>query len=313
MSKKLTPDAAKEFLAQGNTGDIKVDGFLDLRSTQITSIEANIVCDDLDASGTPLQAIRGRLQVNSTINLADCKRLETLPEKLKCGSLNLRDCTYLGQLPEKLDTWFLDLTGCTRFSKWPKEGNVQRGNLLLRNCIEVQQLPSWVGRIAQLDLAGCVQLESVPEAYQVTHWIDVGGTNISELPDSLGDVNLRWRGVPVSRRIAFEPESIVASDIIGETNAEVRRVMIERMGYLRFAKEANARSLDQDTDPGGQRELLFIELNDDEPLVGLSCSCPSTGRHYFLRVPPDTKTCHQAAAWLAGFDDPSKYKPLIET
>jgi hypothetical protein len=25
------------------------------------------------------------------------------------------------------------------------------------------------------------------------------------------------------------------------------------------------------------------------------------------------KTCHQAAAWMAGFDDPALYSPKIET
>lgn len=89
--------------------------------------------------------------------------------------------------------------------------------------------------------------------------------------------------------------------------------MIERMGYLRFAREAQARTLDADTDRGGPRALLSIDLNEDEPLVGLLCRCPSTGRQYLLRVPPTMTTCHQAAAWMAGFDDPSMYHPEIET
>ena len=89
--------------------------------------------------------------------------------------------------------------------------------------------------------------------------------------------------------------------------------MIERMGYLRFAEDAKAKVLDKDQDPGGQRQLLCIKLEGDEPLVGLACFCPSTGRQYFLRVPPATKTCHEAAAWIAGFDDPQLYKPVMET
>ena len=71
--------------------------------------------------------------------------------------------------------------------------------------------------------------------------------------------------------------------------------------------------LDRDTDPGGPRELVRIKLPDDEDLVALSCFCPSTNRQYILRVPPETKTCHQAAAWIAGFDDPNDYRPLLET
>ena len=117
----------------------------------------------------------------------------------------------------------------------------------------------------------------------------------------------------VDERIAFHPEQLRAQEALTEKNAERRRVMIERMGYLRFAQEAKAKILDEDKDRGGTRQLLCINLEEDEPLVGLSCSCPSTGRQYLLRVPPTMKTCHQAAAWMAGFDDPANYHPEIET
>ena len=40
---------------------------------------------------------------------------------------------------------------------------------------------------------------------------------------------------------------------------------------------------------------------------------PATGRRYVLRVPPQTRTCRQAAAWIAGFDNPDDYQPLAET
>jgi hypothetical protein len=42
-------------------------------------------------------------------------------------------------------------------------------------------------------------------------------------------------------------------------------------------------------------------------------ACPSTGRRYALRVPPTMRSCRQAAAWTAGFDNPDLYRPLIET
>ncbi|HEX7380479.1 MAG TPA: hypothetical protein VF278_25420 [Pirellulales bacterium] len=41
--------------------------------------------------------------------------------------------------------------------------------------------------------------------------------------------------------------------------------------------------------------------------------CPSTGQQYVLRVPPNMRTCRQAIAWTAGFDDAEKYQPLLET
>ncbi|WP_281261394.1 hypothetical protein [Chamaesiphon polymorphus] len=38
--------------------------------------------------------------------------------------------------------------------------------------------------------------------------------------------------------------------------------------------------------------------------------CPSTGH---LHVPPYMDTCHQSAAWIAGFDNPKDYAPAIES
>jgi hypothetical protein len=61
------------------------------------------------------------------------------------------------------------------------------------------------------------------------------------------------------------------------------------------------------------RQLLRVLLPNDEPLICLSVIDPSTGRQYILRVPPNMETCHQAAAWIAGFDNPDDYHPLVET
>jgi len=54
-------------------------------------------------------------------------------------------------------------------------------------------------------------------------------------------------------------------------------------------------------------------MNNDEPLFLLAVQCPSTSRQYTLRVPPTMRTCHQAAAWIAGFDNADDYYPLAES
>ena len=71
--------------------------------------------------------------------------------------------------------------------------------------------------------------------------------------------------------------------------------------------------LDKDSDAGGVRRLLRVEFAGDEPLVCLNVFCPSTGRQYMLRVPPQMRHCHAAAAWIAGFDNPDEYQPVQET
>jgi len=313
--KNLSGRHAREYIAGGGPEAIRVDEVFRLfhDDLKVTELPSGFSCYGLDARNSKLKTLPADIQIDNRLILDGLSSLEELPPGLTVGALSLRDCTSLHALPEGLDTWFLDLEGCSRFHQWPKKANVHSGQVSLRNCIEVQTLPTWFGTLASLNLAGCIQLHEVPDGIRVSQWIDIGGTGITELPPSLADAQLRWRGVPVTPRIAFEPESITSKEALAEDNAETRRVMIERMGYLKFAQEAGAKVLDKDTDPGGERELLFIDLEEDEPLVGLSCSCPSTGRQYFLRVPPATTTCHAAAAWMAGFDDPSKYQPVQET
>ena len=45
----------------------------------------------------------------------------------------------------------------------------------------------------------------------------------------------------------------------------------------------------------------------------LQCRCPTTQREYLLPVPNNVITCRQAAAWMAGFDNPDDYAPIQET
>jgi hypothetical protein len=308
----LSPEQAQDYLAGGGSDPIRVSGRLDLTKLKLDRLPSGLHCYELDLSGTEIAELP-HLEVECRLTLDNCRQLHRLPEGLRVGSLSLRNCPSLHALPEGLDVWFLDLSESLRFHQWPQNGRIHGGQLNLRNCIGIHDLPDWLTTLSQLDVAGCILLHSLPEHLAVRSWIDVGGSGLQSLPDSLRKVSLRWRGVRIDERIAFSPDDITAREALAQPNAEIRRVMIERMGYLKFANEAGAKVLDEDRDAGGKRQLLKIDLEEDEALVGLSCSCPSTSRQYFLRVPPKTKTCHQAAAWIAGFDDPSRYKPALET
>jgi hypothetical protein len=285
---------------------------LDYRGRKMP-LPAGLRCYELDLTGCALEALPDDLQVESRLILDDSVRLQRLPENLKVGSLSVRNCVSLEALPEGLDCWFLDMTGCENFHQWPKHAQVRNGSVILRDCRRLTTLPTWLHRLANLNLAGCNLIDRVPEQLTLTGWLDLAGTGISALPVNLADARLRWRGVRINQRLAFAAHELSATEILQERNAELRRVMIERMGPLEFAQQAKAKVLDRDRDPGGERRLLMIPLQEDEPLVGLNCRCPSTGREYLLRVPPKTKTCHQAAAWIAGFDDPRDYHPDQET
>ena len=274
---------------------------------------SGLSCYELDLKNTAVTAIPPDLRVEYRLDLQGCTGLRALPDGLRVGSLILRDCISLESLPHGLDVYFLDITGCTGIADWPRRGSIQVGRLTARGCAQLRTLPRWMTRLAQLDLRDCRNLAALPEGLVVTSWVDVAGTRIRTLPASLRGVQLRWRGVAVDERVAFRPELITAEEILAEPNAERRRVLLERMGYDTFLAHAHARTIDEDRDAGGPRRLLRVPMAGDEDLVCVSVLCPSTGRQYVIRVPPAMKTCHQAVAWIAGFDDPDEYQPLAES
>jgi hypothetical protein len=279
---------------------------------RLTTLPAGLRCYEIIAPESNLVELPDGLRVEFRLDLRDSRQLVRLPANLRVGSLVLRGCTALEQLPEGLDVCFLDLQGCRRLKRWPKGVSVSHGHLNLAGT-GFTGLPPGVRQVAQLDLRDCAGITALPADLAVSSWVDVGGGGLTGLPFALRDTPLRWRGVAISERIAFHPETLGAEEILGETNAEVRRVMLERVGFEWFFHQVNAEVLDQDRDPGGERRLVRIRLKGDESLVCLSVSCPSTGRRYTLRVPPAMKTCRQAAAWTAGFSNPDDYQPLIET
>jgi hypothetical protein len=267
----------------------------------------------LSLVGCQMQALPEDLRVTHELDCSNCTALRELPAGLDVPVLRLGGCLSLERLPEGLTCHFLDLTDCTGFNEWPARGQIDVGRVTLRGCGQLRNLPNWFGTLSQLDLRDCANLRKLPDGLRVTSWIDIAGTRVRSLPESLADVPLRWRGVAVDQRIAFDPETITAEEILAEPNAERRRVMLERMGYDAFLNQAHAEVLDTDTDPGGERRLFKVPMEGDEDLVCVSVLCPSTARQYVIRVPPTTATCHAAAAWIAGFDDPTLYNPLVET
>jgi hypothetical protein len=265
------------------------------------------------AGKADLRALPAGLVVTQRLDLTDCTSLTELPEGLSAGALVVRGCASLHSLPEGLRTSFLDATDCRNLARWPARASIEHGHVILRNCVALTALPPWLRQVGALDVSGCVGIRALPEGLRVNSFVDVAGSGLTSVPDSLAGVELRWRGVRIDARIAFDPAAIEPSEVLAEPNAERRRVLLERIGYERFLETVRPDVLDRDVDPGGPRALLRVALENDEALVCLSVSCPSTARRYMLRVPPSMQSCHQAAAWIAGFDDPKDYAPVIET
>lgn len=115
-----------------------------------------------------------------------------------------------------------------------------------------------------------------------------------------------WHGLRVPKELITEP--ITLEQIENERNAEIRRMMMERYGYDRYIQDTNAVKVSEDS----FGILWRKELTGDEPVVMVQVKDPSTDRQYFLRVPPSTKTPHEAIAWT--FDmSPKLYNPKFES
>jgi hypothetical protein len=105
--------------------------------------------------------------------------------------------------------------------------------------------------------------------------------------------------------------------VLTETNAEIRRILIEGIGYGRVCQELNARTIDT----WREYTLLWIELPTlihannrqvtEEPIFLLKMTCPSTKHIHALRVPPNIGSARTAAKWVNWDIDPEGF--IIET
>jgi len=106
------------------------------------------------------------------------------------------------------------------------------------------------------------------------------------------------------------PDLWQAEWLLSESNAEIRRLLIERIGYDRICQQLQAVELD------GWQEytLLKIDNADVEPIYLLKMTCPSTGFIHALRVPPDVRsssraslTAQEAIRWVNWDIDPEEF------
>jgi internalin A len=91
--------------------------------------------------------------------------------------------------------------------------------------------------------------------------------------------------------------------LLTEENAEVRRVLIEGIGYDRIIQELSAKQIDS----WQEYALLQIDNADVEPICLLKMTCPSTGFIHALRVPPNLTSAREAIGWVNWEIDPEEF------
>jgi leucine-rich repeat protein SHOC2 len=93
--------------------------------------------------------------------------------------------------------------------------------------------------------------------------------------------------------------------LLDEENAEVRRVLINWIGYEKICESIGAIPIDT------WREYTLLRIDrvetiynedrepiDTEPLILLKMICPSTAHIHILRVPPEMVSAEEAITWV---------------
>lgn len=103
---------------------------------------------------------------------------------------------------------------------------------------------------------------------------------------------------------ALHPHQWQARWLLEERNAELRRVLIQGIGYGRICQELQATELDS------WREYTLLRIDNDvdvEPIYLLKMTCPSTGFIHAMRVPPDMESAREAIRWVNWGTDPQEF------
>ncbi|MDY6901998.1 MAG: leucine-rich repeat domain-containing protein, partial [Cyanobacteriota bacterium] len=92
--------------------------------------------------------------------------------------------------------------------------------------------------------------------------------------------------------------------LLSENNSELRRILIQAIGYNRICDELKAIKLDSFR----EYDLIKIDADADvEPIVLLKMICPSTGYTHVLRVPPHMESAREAITWINWGVDPEDF------
>lgn len=113
-----------------------------------------------------------------------------------------------------------------------------------------------------------------------------------------------WHGFPVRQSVILG--EFTADDVRSEDNAEIRRIMAERMGHAKYYEAIGAKLIHEDEVPvrrGFSRMIKRALAEDDKGNRFLHASDGSTNRSYDMSVPPTAKTCKMAHTMICGLSE----------
>jgi Leucine-rich repeat (LRR) protein len=156
------------------------------------------------------------------------------------------------------------------------------------------------------DISGLSTLTNLTYLYLDNNQI----TDLSPL-QSLSNLNYASiYGVRLPKKYFLHQHEWLSQWVLEEENAEIRRLLIQVIGYDRICQELEATELDS----WQEYSLLKIDIFDDFdeedndfPVHLLKMTCPSTGHIHALRVPSDINSARAAIRWVNWGIDPEEF------
>jgi leucine-rich repeat protein SHOC2 len=257
------------------------------------------------------------LDNNQLTNLTDC-----ISNLTNLNVLNLRN-NQLANLPDSigkitnLTRLHLDRNQLANLSE--SIGNL--GNLTSLNLVDNQLtiLPESIGNLSNLETLNLEnnQLAKLPGSIaNLSNLITIYLNNnplvdLSILQNLVSLKYVHFADVHLPNRYWTNFHDWKPEWLLSEDNTEIKRILIEQVGYEKICAELNAVTLDNwreytllkidEVDPIYERtyeEHEDYEIIDRQPMVLLKMTCPSTAHIHILRVPPEMESAEAAITWV---------------
>lgn len=241
--------------------------------------------------------IRKTSSSNATRLDLSCLKLTAIPESI--GSLiNLTELDLsnnrLSHIPESIGSLInltkLDL-GNNKLRSIP--GNISNLINLAQLTLAENQLSRFPDSITNLHNLNTINLYDNP----------LGDSSIFQYLSQLYIVD-GFLGWDVRRRYWKKSSEYKAEWLLDEENAEIRRFIIQSLGYEEICQKLETIELDT------WREYTLLKIDtavDIEPMLLLKMTCPSTRHIHILRVPPDMTSAELVITWVNHCIHPDRF------
>jgi leucine-rich repeat protein SHOC2 len=277
---------------------------LNLAYNQLTSLPKSIG----NLSSLTILYLVGNKLVNLPVNIVNLSNLT----KLDLGNNQL---TSLPERIGKLSSLTTLSLSDNRLTNLPESiGNFAKLTNLYLDRNQLTNLPDNIGNLSNLTTLNLKnnQLTCLPQSIEkLTNltwlnldnnpWLDL--SSLQNIPNLTKVYCFNVKRLP--RRYWTKLSEWKPEWLLDEDNAEIRRTLIENVGYEKICAELNATTLDT------WREYALLKIDgfekiydgesdpiDTEPMVLLKMTCPSTAHIHILRVPPAMASAEAAIVWV---------------